>query len=743
MKKNWRRVLSLCILLALIMLAIVRCNQRVQKNQEDELIENLRAVTRQSALTIEHEVASQQERLLLMASEAGLMMDDGKSAEEIVEWLSTMNQMSGFKRVGFVDAEGYAYTTDGYETQLGFRDFYQRSMNGEVVLTSTLNDSIGTHEPINVFSAPVPLNDGSICGVVFATYRNETFQNLFDMKSLDTTGTNVIVDSQSNIVASSGELPFDSSKYSLFGYLESLGMNEQEIMADYYERIEEEDSQAYYYLKVNKVGNYYIYFEEIGMGKITDPWYIVNLVNEKTVSADVAVTIHNVTLMLAEIGILVVLAFLFFAFDIKRMQKKQRKEIEKLAFHDPLTGGENAAGFKDRVMKQERMGYLVSMDLHAFKMVNTVCGNERGDEILRSVYEWMREEIAPEDLIGHVSADRFLLFFPRHDEKEVLEKLTNINNKIVRETKSVDVPQLSAYFGITLYERGMSVEKALSDAGFARDSIHDKRNMLYSFFDKHVTDRIFEDKKMEDSFESAIENREFEVWYQPKFSPATCSIVGAEALVRWRRDGQLVPPGKFIPLFESDGLIRTLDEYVFREVCAEQKKLIDKGISVFPVSVNLSRASIYSVNVVDRYRQITDEVGIDPNLVPLEITESMAVDDDSLKALADEFHSKGFPLHMDDFGSGYSSLASLNRLHFDTLKLDKSLVDYIGNFGGDQLIKHTIALAKDLGMHVTAEGVENENQVTFLQEQNCDSIQGFYYSKPKPRDEYEQMIGVA
>jgi EAL domain-containing protein (putative c-di-GMP-specific phosphodiesterase class I) len=355
----------------------------------------------------------------------------------------------------------------------------------------------------------------------------------------------------------------------------------------------------------------------------------------------------------------------------------------------------------------------------------------------------MREEIAPEDLIGHVSADRFLLFFPRHDEKEVLEKLTNINNKIVRETKSVDVPQLSAYFGITLYERGMSVEKALSDAGFARDSIHDKRNMLYSFFDKHVTDRIFEDKKMEDSFESAIENREFEVWYQPKFSPATCSIVGAEALVRWRRDGQLVPPGKFIPLFESDGLIRTLDEYVFREVCAEQKKLIDKGISVFPVSVNLSRASIYSVNVVDRYRQITDEVGIDPNLVPLEITESMAVDDDSLKALADEFHSKGFPLHMDDFGSGYSSLASLNRLHFDTLKLDKSLVDYIGNFGGDQLIKHTIALAKDLGMHVTAEGVENENQVTFLQEQNCDSIQGFYYSKPKPRDEYEQMIGVA
>jgi EAL domain-containing protein (putative c-di-GMP-specific phosphodiesterase class I) len=258
-----------------------------------------------------------------------------------------------------------------------------------------------------------------------------------------------------------------------------------------------------------------------------------------------------------------------------------------------------------------------------------------------------------------------------------------------------------------------------------------------------VTERIFEDKKMEDSFESAIENREFEVWYQPKFSPATCTIVGAEALVRWRRDGQLVPPGKFIPLFENNGMIRTLDEYVFREVCSEQKKLIDKGISVFPVSVNLSRASIYSVNVVDRYRQITDEVGIDPNLVPLEITESMAVDDDSLKALADEFHSKGFPLHMDDFGSGYSSLASLNRLHFDTLKLDKSLVDYIGNFGGDQLIKHTIALAKDLGMHVTAEGVENENQVTFLQEQNCDSIQGFYYSKPKPRDEYEQMIGVA
>jgi EAL domain-containing protein (putative c-di-GMP-specific phosphodiesterase class I) len=231
------------------------------------------------------------------------------------------------------------------------------------------------------------------------------------------------------------------------------------------------------------------------------------------------------------------------------------------------------------------------------------------------------------------------------------------------------------------------------------------------------------------------------VWYQPKYDPGTGAVVGAEALVRWRNsDGSLISPGTFIPLFERNGMIRHLDEYVFRAVCMQQVRWQQQGCRIFPISVNLSRASLYFQNVVERYRKIAKEIGIDPAYVPIEITETAALDDKEIRRLADHIYEAGFPLHMDDFGSGYSSFATLNIMHFDTLKLDKSLIDYIGNYSGDRLLEHTIALAKELGMHVTAEGVENREQVVFLQELNCDSIQGFYFSKPLPMEEFSQKI---
>jgi diguanylate cyclase (GGDEF)-like protein len=514
-------------------------------------------------------------------------------------------------------------------------------------------------------------------------------------------------------------------------------------MADYYQNLSNAEYLDLYYQNINKIGDYYIFFEEIDMTALSSPWYLVTMVNEASVDAQVSATMGTITVLLLEVGILVVLAFGLFLLDSGRVDRRQRKELERIAYVDPLTGGDNYACFVKKVSALNRLGYIVSMDLHAFKMINSVCGTERGDEVLRMVYRWICESASPEDIIAHVSADRFVMFFPRQEKEAVVQKISEISREILRETKKSNIPQVTAYYGITLYERGESVEQALSQANFARESAREQKDECYSFFDLIAADRIMNDKRMVDAFDEAMMNGEFEVWYQPKISPDTNKIVGAEALVRWRKeDGSLVPPGSFIPLYESNGMIRLLDEYVFRETCREQKRLLDRGFSVVPISVNLSRASIYSANLVERYKQIADEVGIDPKLTPIEITESTAVDENFMQTVAERFYQMGFPLQMDDFGSGYSSLASLNRMHFDALKLDKSLIDYIGHFGGDQLIKHTIALAKDLGMQVTAEGVEDAQQVAFLQQQNCDSIQGFYYSRPVPQAEYEELLGL-
>ena len=223
----------------------------------------------------------------------------------------------------------------------------------------------------------------------------------------------------------------------------------------------------------------------------------------------------------------------------------------------------------------------------------------------------------------------------------------------------------------------------------------------------------------------------------PKYNVVTEEIAGAEALVRWRKkDGSMVSPGEFIPLYEKDGLIVRLDEYVFQKVCEIQKNHMETGGKLLPISVNLSRASIHYENMILRYVRIVEERGIPFSAVPIELTETAALYNVQIKELTEKMVHAGFELHMDDFGSGYSSMTSLNQLPFDTLKLDKSLIDYIENTRGMEVIRHTIALAHSLGMQVLAEGVETAGQVALLRELDCDEIQGFYYSRPVPWEEF-------
>ena len=242
---------------------------------------------------------------------------------------------------------------------------------------------------------------------------------------------------------------------------------------------------------------------------------------------------------------------------------------------------------------------------------------------------------------------------------------------------------------------------------------------------------------MENEFDEAIRNEEFVVYLQPKYNVVTEEIAGAEALVRWKKkDGSMVSPGEFIPLYEKDGLIVRLDEYVFNKVCEIQKTLMRSGKKLIPISVNLSRASIHYENMILRYVHIVEENGIPFFAVPIELTETAALYNVQIKELTEKMVNAGFELHMDDFGSGYSSMTSLNQLPFDTLKLDKSLIDYIENSRGKEVIRHTIALAHSLGMQVLAEGVETASQVKILRELDCDEIQGFYYSRPVPWEEF-------
>lgn len=421
-------------------------------------------------------------------------------------------------------------------------------------------------------------------------------------------------------------------------------------------------------------------------------------------------------------------------------EESEQKKLENYAYTDALTGGRNYNKFKEDLKGIKKSGYIVAIDLRDFKLINSSCGIIKADQFLKDFWSCIELAVGKSNIAAHVYADHYIVYISSDEKSQVEKIIEHISLAENLMTIETEMPQVTPFYGIAKWEPGKSVEIAYSEAVAAKRKIKNDRSVSFDYFEEADTLRLIKEKMLEDSFENAIDNNEFEIFYQPKFSPANGLIVGGEALVRWRREGKLLGPGEFIPIFEGRGLIRELDEYVFKRVCRQQKKWKDEGIKIVPVSVNLSRTSLYYKGIVGKYTWIINEHELEADYVPIEITESAAVSNAEVKVIANTFARAGFKLHLDDFGAGYSSLSTLNDLPFDTLKIDKSLVDYIGNDSGNKLLKYTVFLAQELGMHVTAEGVENVKQNDYMRHIGCNSIQGYYYSKPVPEEDFRKML---
>ena len=378
----------------------------------------------------------------------------------------------------------------------------------------------------------------------------------------------------------------------------------------------------------------------------------------------------------------------------------------------------------------------VVVDIHNFKQVNSIYGEKIGDDIVHYLSGQLKA-LVPNGLVAHYDGDSFVLLEP-----VASHSLEELEASIRRIAKNAPIRNLILKCGVYYCDNAeMPVTVICNRAFLALNSIKDDMNRAVARFDDPINQRICRERDMETGFDDAVLNGEFVLWYQPKFDVHTQRIVGAEALVRWRKpDGSVVSPGEFISLFERDGLIVRLDEYVFRRVCQIQQQLIGKYGSAFPISVNLSRNSFHDPGMIERYIRIVKEFKISAQVVPLELTESSGMQMTQIRELAQRMVAMGFPLHMDDFGSGYSSLGNLNSLPFHVLKLDKSLVDYIGNYRGNQVLRHITSLAHGLGMEVLAEGVETAEQLQFLREVGCDVIQGYYFSKPLPEEVFLNVV---
>lgn len=724
-KKNgfFITILLLLISLAFIVTVSVVFNN-IKTNLEREIISSLSEEAEENAALIEKEIDA---KFGVLQSFANELSSTGDEIEEIRDMKSFV-EVYNFRRMGFVDLNGIAKTTDGFEKDLSFREFYQVGLKGESFITESLPETIGdyTEDMINILSVPVYDNKGEIKGVLFATYLTEKFHEVIFSDSFQGEGYTYIVAGDGDVISSYGD-GMQKEYDNIFIYTGDAAQYDDAIQEKVENDMREKISRVG--IGVNEDNDKYFYcYKPLEIESADMNWYIFSIEPKSVLDERMHPIMRDIQfLTVILICILVMANIVFLFYNVRR-----RQELFRLAYKDSITGGDNFSNFKEKAKKYENTeGYVIALDISEFKLVNNVCGNARGDEVLKAIWDVILANCNDNEQAARVNADGFVIFWIESSKKTVTYRIEKLINEIEGISEQLSVPRLYPVIGIRAVEKLDDADKRYGEALRAKALVKNRRDRHYAFYDEIDYDTIVENKNLENGFEKALADKKFEVWYQPKFNSHTGKIVGSEALIRWRADdGSLISPGRFIPLFEKNGNIIRLDEYVFREVCRQQKEWQKEGIQILPVSVNISRFSLYYSNVVEKYERIINYYDVNHKYVQIEITESAIIENTVIVELIQKFHDAGFDILLDDFGSGYSSLASLNQMPFDTIKLDKSLVDYVGNENGEKLLKFIVQLVQSLGMKITAEGVEYKEQLDFLENLNCDDIQGFYFSKP-------------
>ena len=380
---------------------------------------------------------------------------------------------------------------------------------------------------------------------------------------------------------------------------------------------------------------------------------------------------------------------------------------------------------------------FIQFDIRKFKIINDLYGEKFGDEILDFVIGQLREICHPEQYFLNLRSDVFMVVTEYNEEEELVEFIQKLDARI---GSYKDVKLQMSYGIYTVEDKEMELRQMEDRAAMARKAA--KKNVLSNilFYKEQFKESLYNRKFIEENMQAAIVERQFLMYLQPKYSIARNEIIGAEALVRWRHPKRgMIFPDQFIPIIEENGFIKKVDYYIWEEACRFIKKCEEAGLEPCPVSVNVSRVHLKDNECIQVLSDMIEKIGIPKDMLELEITET--ADDQQISRKALELKEGGFTLLMDDFGSGYSSLNILLETPFDVIKLDKKFIENMMVSGKGRLILEQVAsMADKLELGLLAEGVETKEQVNLLQSIGCDQVQGYYYAKPMPEEEFFELF---
>lgn len=693
--------------------------------------DNISELSKQTTNQLNNSIDTQKQFVQQMVD----FIDKGyaKTPEEVFKRFNDDLDNYHFTRLVILDKNGNGTTSDGFtvENYENMDEFFAQ----DNVYLSENRPSTVSDDQVNIYSKTFKFHNEEL--VLFATINTVNYKDILTRRLFNGQGGTYLINNNGSILIDSFDI-ITENNVNLYDFMkeqngiEGSHSSEQiDIMANNIKNHQNGTFDAKF-----RSNTYFVHYEKLA----ENDWYVVTIAPASIIAKELNLFLGISLSLCFLINFIIIGTFIY----IDVSTQKQNRKLYKVAYIDPITSLGNEVLFKEKgtlyLQNSSDNKYIISIDIDKFKALNNIYGYDICNEILKLLGEKLVSIFPKDNITCRISADIFVSMFSYSGKIDTLiDKLLEQSSKL--KIANSDIP-INLSIGIyQVRESDRDINKVLDKAYMARSKTKGLYDVNYYIYDDLLENKLLEEQQIESCMYDALQNEEFKIVYQPKTFTNSEKLAGAEALVRWHKNGEIIPPSKFIPLFEKNKFIIKLDLYIFERVCKDMANWKEKYNFVPTISINVSKEHFVEENFIEKYVQITDKYNVDRSKIDLEITESATIDEsiDTLKIL-NNIKSKGFLISIDDFGTGYSSLSMIQSLPFDILKIDKVFVDQ-ANLNSDQnIINYIMLIAEHLGVETIVEGVETKEQVDLIRKINCDIIQGYYYSKPISKEDFEKYF---
>ena len=713
------RVIFIILLWIISFLFVLGFNIHINNIFEEHTMKSTNELTIQNSYNINNYI----EHIFSNLSNIGnqLSLDEISNAKETIQNFNSFVLENNLKSLAITDLNGVAYLNNGQIIDVSDRDYFKNALSGKRDISSIVYSKLDGKSS-NVFSIPL-YKDNKIVAVLWTAILTDNLYKNFNLYTINELGYTFLVNTSGNILVASKNINLQSGSLNLFSKLntELNNKNLKTIETDFNNL-----NNGYVKLNSNIKNKYILYYSKLSY----EDWWLMSAIPSSTLKTSTSYISKSINIF--NIIFMTFTSIIFFIFFYN--ERKAFFHLKSLAYTDPLTQGKNDTFIKNKLPKliyTDSKFAFISLEIVNIKFLINVFGFKKGQFLIKEVYEYLLDLLNKDELVVHSYLGEFKLLLKYNDILELTSRLDTISFSKIDE--NIDF-KIGVYL---ISNHNETFDEMCSYVTIAKESIISSKYMIYT---KDIHQREINKIKLENDIKTGIDNKEFKSFLQPKYNK-NGEIIGAEALARWYKYGTLISPYIFIPLCESTGLIKDVDELIFEDVCKNLNKWIKSKKKVVPISINLSRNYLNIPNFIDNLEKYIKLYEIPKNLIQFEITESSLIQHEKLlEATVKILHEKGYKVLLDDFGIGYSSIKAISNAKFDTLKIDKSFVDGIGDTKWNNIIKFTINLSNILGMNVVVEGIETEEQYNFLLECNCDIFQGYYFSRPMSPEDFSKLI---